>query len=84
MTDMRRIVHDYAAATEPQLRVEAERRATVVASLDTGEQAMTLPGHHSGALAVITHAERPPQMLMPDGSRRDLLATDQIIRGPWR
>lgn len=62
-------------------------RAKIIAALDTGEVAMTLPGHHSGALAVITHPERKPQLLFEDGSRRDVVsATDYLIEVPreWR
>jgi len=62
-------------------------RAKMIAALQPGETAKTLPGHHSGALAVICHAERKPQLLMPDGSRRDVdPATDYLVETPkaWR
>lgn len=55
-------------------------RAKVVAAMQDGETAKTLPGHHTGALAVITHPERMPQLLMPDGTRRDVVpASDRLI-----
>jgi hypothetical protein len=65
---------------------EAER-AKVIAELQPGEAAMTLPGHHSGALAVITHPLRPPQLLFEDGSRIDVVTErDYLVEVPrqWR